>query len=118
MYWRGPCLFAPARGGGARVARAARPAVKPKPAFRLHAWAFVLGNALLIAANALIGGDWWAFWPLLLWALALLAHYLVMRARTVDEHWVEERTEDVRAKSYDRAHIDSIERRYCGPEKK
>jgi hypothetical protein len=86
--------------------------------FRLHAWAFVLGNIALSAANWVQGGDWWAFWPLAVWSVLLLAHYLVMRARTVDQRWVEERTEDVRSKSYDRAHIDSIEARYSDAEKK
>ena len=87
-------------------------------AFRLHAWAFVLCNAALSGANWFAGDDWWAFWPLIVWSLALGAHYLVCRAKTVDQRWVEERTEDVRSKSYDRAHIDSIERRYSAPEKK
>ena len=87
-------------------------------AFRLHAWAFVVGNLVLQAANWRVGDSWWAFWPLAAWSVALLAHYLVMRARTVDARWVDERTQDVRSKSYDRAHIDSIEKRYCEPEKK
>lgn len=86
--------------------------------FRLHLWAFVLGNAALNAANWFAGGDWWAFWPLVVWGLALGAHYLVYKSKRVDERWVEERTEDVLSKSYDRAHIDSIETRYSDPEKK
>jgi hypothetical protein len=39
-------------------------------------------------------------------------HYLMYKARRVDPRWVEERTEDVRSKSYDRAHMDSIETRF------
>lgn len=91
--------------------------MKPVRAFRLHAWGFVLGNLALNAANWLGGGDWWAFWPLIAWSFALGAHYLVYRAKTVDQRWVEERTEDVRSKSYDRAHIDSIEARHSGKDK-
>ncbi len=86
--------------------------------FRPHLWAFVLGNLALNAANWFVGGDWWAFWPLVGWGLVLGAHYLVYKSRRVSDRWVEERTEDVRSKSYDRAHIDSIETRYSDTEKK
>jgi len=86
--------------------------------FRLHLWVFILGNAALNAANWLAGGDWWAFWPLAGWGLVLVAHYLIYKSRRVDQRWVEERTDDVRSKSYDRAHMDSIETRYSDPDKK
>jgi hypothetical protein len=86
--------------------------------FRLHLWLFVLGNLALNAANWFVGDNWWAFWPLAVWSLALGTHYLIFKSKRVDERWVEERTEDVRSKSYDRAHIDSIESRYSEHEKK
>jgi hypothetical protein len=86
--------------------------------FRHHAVAFVVVNALLHVANVFVGASWWAFWPLAGWSVILLAHYLVFRARRVDERWVEERTDDVRSKSYDRAHMDSIESRYTDTGKK
>jgi hypothetical protein len=38
----------------------------------------------------------------------LLVHYLVYKSRTVDERWVEERTEELHLKSYDRDHIQNI----------
>jgi CBS-domain-containing membrane protein len=79
--------------------------------FRRHLVAFVAVNAVLNAANAFYGDYWWAFWPLAIWSLALVAHYLVYKSRRVDERWVEERTDDVRSQSYDRAHMDSIEDR-------
>jgi len=80
--------------------------------FRLHLWAFVLVNLALNAANWFMGGDWWAFWPLAIWGVVLAAHYLIDKSRRVDARWVEERTEEVRSKSYDASHIDSIARRY------
>ena len=86
--------------------------------FRLHLWAFVLVNLALNAANWFAGGDWWAFWPLVVWGAVLVAHYLIYKSKRVDARWVEERTEDVRSKSYDRAHMDSIEARHSDPEKK
>jgi len=87
-------------------------------AFRLHAWLFVFGNIALSAANWLGGGYWWAFWPLVVWGLVLAVHYLIFKSKRVDKRWVEERTDDVRSKSYDRAHMDSIESRYSDTEKK
>jgi hypothetical protein len=79
--------------------------------FRAHAIAFVAGNGALHAANAFLGDGWWAFWPLAAWGVLFAVHYFVHKSRRVDEAWVEERTEDVRSKSYDRAHMDSIEDR-------
>lgn len=92
--------------------------MKSARAFRLHALAFVLGNGALNGANWFVGGDWWAFWPLMAWGLVLGAHYLMYKSRRADDRWVEERTEDVRSKSYDRAHMDSIQTRYSDPDKK
>ena len=66
----------------------------------------------LAGANWLTGGSWWSFWPIALWSVAFFAHYLVHKARSVDEHWVDERTVDLRSKSYDASHIDSIAERY------
>jgi hypothetical protein len=42
--------------------------------------------------------------------VALAVHYLVHKSRTVDESWAEERTADLRSKSYDAGHIDAIVR--------
>lgn len=76
--------------------------------FRRHLQTFVLFNALLTAINIYTGAPWWAFWPLVVWGLVLLLHFLFHRARAVDEAWVEERTLDLRSKSYDLGHIDEI----------
>lgn len=80
--------------------------------FRIHLLVFVALNAALHAANAFVGDWWWAFWPLVLWGMGLAAHYFIYKSKRVDAAWVEERTEDVRSKSYDRAHMDSIEDRF------
>jgi hypothetical protein len=76
--------------------------------FRRHLIAFVLVNVLLTAVNVFTGPPWWAFWPLILWGLVLMLHFLVHRTRAVDESWAEERTLDLRSKSYDAGHIDDI----------
>ena len=72
----------------------------------------MLANAALVGVNWLTGGPWWFPWPLAAWSVALAAHYFVHKARTVDERWVEERAADLRSKSYDASHIDSIAERY------
>ena len=77
-------------------------------AFRWHAWAYVAGACVLSVANWLTGAPWWSFWPLAGWGVALAAHYLFRKSRTVDEAWVEERTADLHSKSYDAGHIDQI----------
>jgi len=76
--------------------------------FRRHLVAYLLVNAVLTVANIAMGPPWWAFWPLILWGLGLMLHFLVYRASTVDDAWVEERTQDLRSKSYDASHIDEI----------
>jgi hypothetical protein len=77
-------------------------------AFRLHAKAFATGACALSTANWISGPPWWSFWLLAAWAAALSAHYLVCKAGTVDEVWVDERTADLHSKSYDASHIDRI----------
>jgi 2TM domain len=87
-------------------------------AFRIHAWAFCAGTTALALANWLGGGPWWSFWPIAAWGVVFGVHYLVHKARTADERWVEERTADLRSKSYDASHIDSIAERYEEPKVK
>lgn len=76
--------------------------------WRMHLAAFCAVNAGLHALNLYTGRPWWAFWPLFAWGVLLAMHYLVWRSSTVDERWVEERTAELRLKSYDRGHIESI----------
>ena len=66
----------------------------------------------MIGANWLTGGPWWFFWLLAPWGVALAVHFLVYKARTVNERWAQERAADLRSKSYDASHIDSIAERY------
>ena len=72
------------------------------------------GNAALSVANYFVGAGWWAFWPLAAWSLPLTVHYLVYKASTIDDAWVDERVEDLRSKSYDLSHIDDIKRQASG----
>ena len=40
----------------------------------LHATAFVMVNVALLALNALVGGVWWFYWPLIGWGIGLGVH--------------------------------------------
>jgi cell division protein FtsW (lipid II flippase) len=76
--------------------------------FQRHLIAFVLVNVLLTGVNVYQGPPWWAFWPLVVWGLVLMLHFLLHRASAVNEAWVEERTLDLHSKSYDASHIADI----------
>lgn len=81
--------------------------------FRAH-FAVFLAAAVAILALAAVAGWRWMYWVAMVWGLLLLLHYLVYKTRTVDERWVEERTEELHLKSYDRDHIDAIRARQAG----
>jgi hypothetical protein len=81
-------------------------------AYRWHALAFLALNGSLGLINALLGGYWWSFWPLFITGLALAVHYCLYKAVAVDEGWVEERTQELNLKSYDRSHIEDLKSRY------
>ncbi len=66
---------------------------------------------VLLAVNIFVGGGWWSFWPMCLWGLVLAFHFFYYRSVTVDDSWVQERTDDLRLRSYDLSHIRDIEDR-------
>jgi hypothetical protein len=78
-----------------------------------HVGTFLAGNAAFGIANALTGGPWWAFWPLLATACLLVMHYLAYKSAAVDERWVAERVEELNLKSYDRSHIEDLKARHA-----
>ncbi len=82
------------------------------PAFPWHVCIFLVANVALGIANAVTGGPWWAFWPLLITAIALGVHYLVCKTAAADERWAAQRAEELNLKSYDRSHIENLKSRY------
>jgi hypothetical protein len=42
--------------------------------FYVHAIAFLVVNIALFALNALLGGPWWFYWPLIGWGIGLGLH--------------------------------------------
>ncbi len=79
--------------------------------FRPHAW--VYGVAVLLAlTQALRSIEWWFFWPLIVWTVLFLLHFLVVKSLDVDSDWVAERTEKTAMKAFDISHIESIREDY------
>ena len=59
--------------------------------YRPHAWAY--GIALFLGAIlALVSGRLWLFWPLMVWTILFLIHYLVAKSLNIDSDWVAART--------------------------
>ena len=79
--------------------------------FRPH-FVVYLAAGLGVLALATATGWRWLSWLMLVWGILLLIHYLIYKSHTVDERWVEERTEELHVKSYDRDHIQSIRSRH------
>jgi hypothetical protein len=92
----------------AAPAASSLPSLRGARTFRRHLLIYLLVNTALTGANIYTGAPWWAFWPLVVWGLLLMLHFLFHRATSVEDAWVEERTLDVRTKSYDMSHIDDI----------
>ena len=65
-------------------------------------------------ANWFTGAPWWSFWPLASWGVVLAVHYLIYKAKTVDETWAEERVADLHSKSYDAHHMDRVAEGFGG----
>lgn len=53
-------------------------------------------------------GAWFYFWLPALWFFAVAIHFFVVSALTVDEEWAVLRSREMRAKSVDFAHMNSI----------
>jgi hypothetical protein len=79
--------------------------------FRPHAWAY--GSAVLLALMLALGSvELWLFWPLMVWTVLFLLHFLVVKSLDVDSDWVAERTEKTAMKAFDISHIESIRESY------
>ena len=81
--------------------------------FRPHA--FIYAVAVLLGLMFLlfsVGG--WFFWPLLIWTIVFLAHFLIVKSMNIDSDWVAERTAKTADKAYDLSHVESIRERHHG----
>lgn len=80
--------------------------------YRTHAWAY--GIAMLLGSLlGLLGAvSSWLFWPLMIWTLLFLVHFLVVKSLDVDSGWVAERTRKTAMKAFDISHIQTIREGY------
>ena len=78
---------------------------------RRHMLAYAGLGAILLVANLYLGGGWWSFWPLCVWSVVVVLHFLFVKSIGVDDSWVQERAEDLHLRSYDLGHIEDIEKR-------
>jgi hypothetical protein len=79
--------------------------------FRRHIAAYGLSTLVLVALEFLTVGNWWLFWPMLLWGVVLAIHYFIVGALDADDKWATDRVLDLQTSSYDFDHIGSIEKR-------
>ena len=79
--------------------------------FVAHFAVFAITASIILAAEAASGSDWPLFWPVGLWAAALVIHYFVASSYDLDRDWIDERTAEIRGRSYDFDHIENIEQR-------
>ena len=57
-----------------RLYERARARVQAIRGFYVHAMAFLVVNIALFSLNALVGGAWWFYWPLIGWGIGLGLH--------------------------------------------
>lgn len=65
-----------------------------------------------IAINVLLGPPWWSGWVVVVLALTGFVHFMVVKTVTADEAWADGRSAFVHGRSYERAHIDSMLKRW------
>ena len=73
-----------------------------------HRLAFAMVAGLATGVDVFFGEGWNTFAPTLAWAMLLVLHYIFARSLTMDEERVDRRTEELRIRAYDQAHIDDI----------
>ena len=77
----------------------ARARVQALKGFYIHAMAFVLVNVALLGINALVGGVWWFYWPLIGWGIGLGLHALAVfgfgGGRPLGRAWEERKTREM-----------------------
>lgn len=79
-----------------------------------HEWALSAAIVLWFIAYFAIPGEWSVFWPMLIWAIAFIVHFLVVKSLSIDPEWIEERTARVTDESKDLGHIENIRGDYTG----
>ncbi len=79
-----------------------------KRVYKTHSVIYVIALLAWATAVALIPGDWSLFWPIMVWTISFMIHFLICKGTHVDEEWVEERVERINEEAKDLSHIEAI----------
>ena len=101
----------PAETAGRRAAPLVRAHRFLLDRFRIHLRLYLVLGGGLTLIDLFTGAGWWSFTPVCGWGIVLAVHYCYVRAASVDDDWVRERTEDLRIRSYDLGHITDLKER-------
>ena len=101
----------PPTSGGSRPASLAKAHRFLLDRFGAHLRLYLVLCGVLTLINLYTGGGWWSFAPVYGWSIVLAVHYFYVRAASVDDDWVRERTEELKIRSYDLGHITDLEQR-------
>lgn len=79
---------------------------------QFHVLVYCAAVAIWSILHVLFPKGWSVFWFMVFWGMAALMHYLAVRAMSVDEDWVKERSEDISYNATDLGHIEAIRKGY------
>ena len=82
--------------------------------YKGHSLIYGLAVILWSIAVAFIPGDWSLFWPIMIWTIGYMIHFLIYKGTHVDEKWVAERVERLTDDAKDLGHIEAIRDHYTG----
>ena len=76
--------------------------------YKTHRVIYFITLLAWVTAVLFIPGDWSLFWPIMVWTILFMIHFLVFKGTHVDEEWVEERVERINEEAKDLSHIEAI----------
>ena len=76
--------------------------------YKAHRVIYFISLLAWVTTVVFIPGDWSLFWPIMVWTILFMIHFLVFKGTHVDEEWVEERVERINEEAKDLSHIEAI----------
>ena len=76
--------------------------------YKTHRVIYFITLLAWVTAVLFIPGDWSLFWPIMVWTISFMIHFLVFKGTNVDEEWVEERVGWINEEAKDLSHIEAI----------
>jgi len=85
-----------------------------EPVFQAHTFFYIVAMFIWLIANLFFPGDWSAFWPLMIWSIVYMVHYMTYKMAHIDQDWVDERVLRIADEAKDYGHIENIRDDYTG----